>query len=292
MAPQPPKSGAKNHGSPPGSPDKSNKRILRSSVDTIAKVAKIDIAKVTKKPKSAKDRRKANLKAGNNALAEEAAVDSEIEVEPEEDAVAARAPAPELELVKAELIDVGVRQDYRDFKLGHVITRVAHSTFIIDPAFGNETPPDMITWTKFGPVYSKPRKFVIIARFLDHMVCLPIFSYGGSGLSRKPNKKEYVGIRDAQYFFNTIDESPNGPALIVERKFRVGKFFGKKDRSVVNGTSYVQITQPVCVLYIENCTIDSLMKIGDLTKLISLYNQNRPNPDAPPAVRPPPRVRN
>jgi len=50
--------------------------------------------------------------------------------------------------------------------------------------------------TVLGPVYSKPRKMIVLSVFDDHCLVLPIFSFNNNSLKYKKNKDDFVGIDD------------------------------------------------------------------------------------------------
>jgi hypothetical protein len=56
-----------------------------------------------------------------------------------------------------------------------------------------------LTRTKFGDIHSKFRKFVVISRQKASVIALPIYTHRGTGLARKYNKDEFVGIREVDY---------------------------------------------------------------------------------------------
>ena len=50
--------------------------------------------------------------------------------------------------------------------------------------------------TKYGPVYTKQRKMIVVAIHQDHYVAVPLYTHNGKGLSKKGKPDEYVSIRD------------------------------------------------------------------------------------------------
>ncbi|KAH7381011.1 hypothetical protein BKA64DRAFT_550735, partial [Cadophora sp. MPI-SDFR-AT-0126] len=123
------------------------------------------------------------------------------------------------------------------------------------------------TLTHLGWVYSKARKIVVISRFAQHLVGLPIFSHGGKGLEKK-EKSEFVGIRDFQHFRHTPTDSVH-PNLLCHR-LQPFTQASKSHWSVINGDSYVQFTRPMSFAYNTRCTIEGHLQDQDLNNLINL----------------------
>ncbi|KAL2063097.1 hypothetical protein VTL71DRAFT_6169 [Oculimacula yallundae] len=249
---------------------------------------------------------------------EEEAEDGDgVEKDPSDDATPA-ATADEVEVVEAIKIisdaetsesaeevkfsKIGNPQFLEAFKLGHVIGTAIHTPFYIDektPAKLQQS--DIIAQTKFGPIISKNRKFMVIARYPDHIVTLPIYTHNGRGLQDKSNKKDYIGIRDSEFFADTKDESPNGPCVIVTRIRKRQLRFDHP--GVTDRNSYLHITGPgdnanqthmiiVCFKYGIRCIIESRTTEADFKRVIALYNANPLRSDAPRPIPPPkPQVR-
>lgn len=55
------------------------------------------------------------------------------------------------------------------------------------------------SFTRLGVVNSKFRKHIVVRRYPDHVIALPIFTHQGNGLTRKRSKNEYISIRDLDY---------------------------------------------------------------------------------------------
>ncbi|PVH75149.1 hypothetical protein DL98DRAFT_593420 [Cadophora sp. DSE1049] len=202
--------------------------------------------KITKKrPSSAKARRKAAAKLAK-AVDEQGEQGEEEEKDEEEED---NPPNEDVELGESGLepsqIIVGHRHAINEFKLGHVIVTAMHEAQFEDLSM---KPADrksgQVTYTRYGPIYSKPRKLVVIARYPEHMVCLPIYTNRGTGLRNKENKEHYMGVRDAEYYGGEKNEAPHGPCLIVERRLQKGPKVPKDHISVLSDKSYVHLTRP------------------------------------------------
>ncbi|KAH7323570.1 hypothetical protein BKA65DRAFT_555248 [Rhexocercosporidium sp. MPI-PUGE-AT-0058] len=175
----------------------------------------------------------------------------------------------------------------QQFKLGQIISVASHEEVYQDPKnrIKLEATQEQ-TLTALGWVYSKNRKIVVISRFAQHLVGLPIFSHGGKGLKKK-EKSEFVGIRDSQYFRGTHTDSTY-PNLTSHRIFPFAPA-NKTHWAVINGDSYVHFTRPLSFAYNTRCTIEGRLKDEDILRLINLTNSRRPTNPADPAARAAPR---
>ena len=143
-------------------------------------------------------------------------------------------------------IDIGERHAINEFKLGHVIVTAMHEAHFEDLSLKLadriSRQDRQVSYTRYGPVYSKPRKLVIIARYPEHMLCLPIYTNRQTGLRNKENKEHYMGVRDAQHYGGEKNEAPHGPCLIVQRPLLPG--IKKDDIAVLSDKAYIHITRP------------------------------------------------
>ncbi|RMZ25856.1 hypothetical protein D0859_10100 [Hortaea werneckii] len=66
-----------------------------------------------------------------------------------------------------------------------------------------------------GPVYSKRRMMVVLFIYGRDMLCLPLYTWNKSGISRRPGwlKNEYVGVQDANNL-NYINHGDYPPVII------------------------------------------------------------------------------
>ena len=176
----------------------------------------------------------------------------------------------------------------QQFKLGLIISVASHEEVYQDPRNKLKLQPTREqTLTHLGWVYSKARKIVVISRFAQHLVGLPIFSHGGKGLEKK-EKSEFVGIRDIQYFKRTSTDSIH-PTLLSHRLPPFTQV-AKNHWSVINGDSYLQFTRPLSFAYNTRCTIEGHLQDQDLHSLINLANSKRPSFSANPAARAAPKI--
>lgn len=87
--------------------------------------------------------------------------------------------------------------DPEEFQEGTIFSTTIHEPHFrqgqIDPTNVNHTQ------SNFGTVNSKYRKFVVISRLERHVITVPIYTHEGRSLANKPNKHEYVSIRDVEF---------------------------------------------------------------------------------------------
>ncbi|KAH6707828.1 hypothetical protein BKA61DRAFT_679228 [Leptodontidium sp. MPI-SDFR-AT-0119] len=81
-----------------------------------------------------------------------------------------------------------------EFEPGVVFSAVTHEHHYrqdrVDHSNVNQTE------TNFGVTSSKFRKFVVLSRFEQHVIALPILTHEGRGLSTKRHKHEYISVRE------------------------------------------------------------------------------------------------
>ncbi|KAL8675125.1 MAG: hypothetical protein Q9168_000496 [Polycauliona sp. 1 TL-2023] len=68
------------------------------------------------------------------------------------------------------------------------------------------------TPSNFGTIFTKHRRMIIIAKYEDHYIAIPIFTHNGNGLDRKNKPDEYVSVKDHRVDDDTPPESKH-PSL-------------------------------------------------------------------------------
>ena len=127
----------------------------------------------------------------------------------------------------------------------------------------NTDPTDpALTVSNFGNIYTKPRHFIVVARYHHHYIALPMFTHGGNGLSRKPNKDEYISIQDHRDPHPVPQQSPYKP--LKSRYF-------KGEVRTLKGLSTIFITFPVSRDYNAKCTIEGKLDEDSIERLQKLY---------------------
>lgn len=119
------------------------------------------------------------------------------------------------------------------YKIGTIFSTPHHTAFSSQQWVSASDPHQ--TPTAFGVVYSKFRKMIVIKKFGQHCICVPIYTHNGRGLEGKQFITEYVSIRDA------ADRCPEPPQGLHLKLLAVGNpdFRGK----IVAGKSSVKLTE-------------------------------------------------
>ncbi len=65
--------------------------------------------------------------------------------------------------------------------------------------------------TKFGAVFTKYRKMIVLALFEDHYLAIPLFTHNGNGLAYKANPDEFVSIHDHRRPGASVKQSNHAP---------------------------------------------------------------------------------
>jgi len=127
------------------------------------------------------------------------------------------------------------------------------------------------TASNFGIICSKFRKFIVVARFAKHVTALPIYTYGGRGLSRKKDKDEYVSVRDD-------DDAPDRAAAAESKHgllwaYTDHAFKHSKWHRMGNETS-VRFTTPYPHQMSSKATISGRLDEDSLERLQNLYKES------------------
>lgn len=162
------------------------------------------------------------------------------------------------------------------FKPGFVFSAPIHESDY-DPAKRANNPSWLVRregiFTHCGPVFTKPRKLVVVKSFHQHCIALPIFSHGETGLSfkDKAHKNEFLPIHD------TRDPHPpaadhGGIVLEFERAHMYRTYtFGFH---VMSGNSTVHVAFPICFRYVNNAIKEGELIGHSLQPLLEVYNNS------------------
>ncbi|KAL9000726.1 MAG: hypothetical protein Q9169_000762 [Polycauliona sp. 2 TL-2023] len=156
-----------------------------------------------------------------------------------------------------------------DFKPGMIIRALLHEQdYEASSSRSNVTVADKYrSNTKYGPIYTKSRKMIVLALFQDHYTAIPVFTHNGNGLDRKEKPGEFVSIKDHRAKFESPPLSLNGQ-LVTDTMF--------------NGTHLFDVKSTAHVTYALSRRYDlPCVKEGYLTKkssnhLIKLFNACAP----------------
>ncbi|EPE29016.1 hypothetical protein GLAREA_00174 [Glarea lozoyensis ATCC 20868] len=124
------------------------------------------------------------------------------------------------------------------------------------------------TITPLGTIYSKLRKYVVVATFDDHCICVPIGTSDGKGLQNKTLKDQFISIREHAYKETAAPAETEFGVLWAEasQEMRnVGKWGRMTDQTHVNFTS------PVTHFFNRRATICGSLRPESITRLRKLW---------------------
>jgi hypothetical protein len=162
---------------------------------------------------------------------------------------------------------------------GHVYFQKSYKVGVIFSAPLHEAASKNTVLTDFhvgesncGPVYTKVRKFVVVACFASHIWALPIYTHNGNGLSKNFNRDEFVSIRD-------VDEDP-ARVRPAESKYRL--LFSVRTEELRNSNykahwnmmsnyAALHLARPICHKYETRCTFMGKLKKESLDYLLKNF---------------------
>ncbi|KFZ13494.1 hypothetical protein V502_06575 [Pseudogymnoascus sp. VKM F-4520 (FW-2644)] len=123
-----------------------------------------------------------------------------------------------------------------------------------------------IPGTKSMSVFIKSRKFIVIARFVDHYVALPIYTHKGLGLASKIEMRgEFVSIRNKQGSdYYSESETEHGCIYTTTTAQEAG-------RRGMAPRGNVWFTSPQALSYRSRVTFLGKLDQRSISKLIELY---------------------
>ncbi|KAF5868790.1 uncharacterized protein Bfra_012121 [Botrytis fragariae] len=163
---------------------------------------------------------------------------------------------------------------------GDVICAVEHY-----PDFARSIPQQndrYRTDTVFGPVFSKERKYIILQKYREHCVVIPIFTHAGRGLSAKPQavREHYISIRDGDRPNQAPPENNHGSL----QTHRYPQFEDRRDGRrvpnfhIMSDKSAAYFVYPICHSYSVPCIFESRLRTDSLDYLLHIYLDYGPNP--------------
>ncbi|KAL8782994.1 MAG: hypothetical protein Q9213_004951 [Squamulea squamosa] len=156
-----------------------------------------------------------------------------------------------------------------DFKPGMIIRALIHEQdYAASSSRSNITVVDKYrSETRYGPIYTKCRKMIVLALFEDHYTAIPVFTHNGNGLDRKNKPEEFVSIKDHR----ARDESPplslNGQ-LVTDQMFKGSQLFDVK--------STAHVTYALSRKYDLPCIKEGCLTKKSSNHLIKLFNAYAP----------------
>ena len=146
------------------------------------------------------------------------------------------------------------------FQVGTIITAPLHEqdddNKIVDP----NDPHVTSSW--HGPIYTKVRKMVIVARYARHYVALPLYTHQGVGVTHRPDKNDFVSVKDHRSQVKVNQQSDHRPLVTQRLKDGVELYLPE---------SAVHLTYPHARKYIKPCEIEGYLDDLSVDRLIELY---------------------
>lgn len=67
------------------------------------------------------------------------------------------------------------------------------------------------TNSRYGPICTKWRKMIVLSKFEDHYLAIPLFTHNGNGLANKARPEEFVSIVDHRFKGDAPRQSRHDP---------------------------------------------------------------------------------
>lgn len=124
--------------------------------------------------------------------------------------------------------------------------------------------------TKFGPVYTKYRKMIVLAMFEDHYLAIPLFTHNGNGLAYKSRPDEFIGIKDhrARAEEGLLQQQSRHEPLVTEAINSGIHLFDVK--------STAHVTYALSRKYDLPVILEGQLTRSSINRLIRLFNQFAP----------------
>ncbi|KAL8736734.1 MAG: hypothetical protein Q9166_000100 [cf. Caloplaca sp. 2 TL-2023] len=152
-----------------------------------------------------------------------------------------------------------------DFKPGMIIRALIHEQdYEASSSRSNITVTDKYrSNTKYGPIYTKCRKMIVLALFEDHYTAIPVFTHNGNGLNRKNKPEEFISIKDHRAKHEAPPLSLNGQ-LVTDQMFTGTQLFDVK--------STAHVTHALSRKYDLPCVKEGCLAKKSSNHLIKLFN--------------------
>ncbi|KAJ4326159.1 hypothetical protein N0V84_003209 [Fusarium piperis] len=185
----------------------------------------------------------------------------------------------------------GARQAYSDFSRGDVVhghmrptDRVLEESelrfgTIISTAIHGQAREDTVSIDEFnkslsgfGIVYSKYRKLIVVEEWTQHVVCIPLYSYNGRGLSgREGLACEYFDVRDMD------DPNPEaGDTFLTLMAIRDREW--PRENTFIEGRTVAKLTEKITFYRTDKCSVEGRIDQESLATLIPPYIHSSSNP--------------
>lgn len=161
----------------------------------------------------------------------------------------------------------GVRLTKEMFKPGMIIRCAHHEQDFVAggaPGASDATLADKYrTDSKFGTIFTKYRKMIVVALYHDHYVAVPLYTHNGRGLEKKPKPDEFVSVQDHRVPGAFKALSVHQPVVTEQINDGVNKFHPK---------STAHFTYPVSRKYGLPVIVEGQVRRVSLASLATLVN--------------------
>ena len=128
-----------------------------------------------------------------------------------------------------------------------------------------------VTKSRFGDIFTKFRKMIVVACYENHYVSIPLFTHNGVGLINKKRPEEYISVRDHR--------NPQKYAALSKNGILVTKYLSSSV-NLYEIASTAHITYPVSRTYNLEATPEGELDFESTQDLIALVEKWAPKPKA------------
>ena len=157
----------------------------------------------------------------------------------------------------------------QDIKPGVIIRAPMHQQDYGSRPNGSDTvaPDNNVTKSRFGDIFTKYRKMIVVGCFEDHFIAIPLYTHNGHGLKYKRNPGEYISIKDHRDPVKMRPLSKHGMLTTKELSSSV---------QLYDPTTTAHLTFPVSRPYNVTATPEGQLDIASTKQLMRLYEKLAP----------------
>ena len=126
-----------------------------------------------------------------------------------------------------------------------------------------------VTPSRYGDIYTKVRKMIVVGVFEQHFTAVPLFTHNGSGLQNKRRPEEYISVRDHRSSRRFRPLSDNGT---LETKIL------SSNVDLYHPATTAHITYPVSRPYNVEATPEGELDAESTRTLLKLVDRMSPKP--------------
>lgn len=150
-----------------------------------------------------------------------------------------------------------------DFRLGMIVRAPVHEQ---DARASNMTTADKYTTdSRFGPIYTKYRKMIIVGLYQDHYLAAPLYTHNGQGLANKANPDEFVSVRDHRFDGYFAALSCHQP--LITNYFNPGIY-------VMDPMTTAHITYPLSRRYNLPIVFEGCIDEESISRMVNIFNKS------------------